>query len=107
MAFLEETFKDPPIKPDYRSGYDYMVGDAKIEIKSCQEWIKASKGSSGDRRRGRFHFDRGTEADIILFVLVKESGELEFGVRFPEQFGVRNLDRTKIIPWNKVFTEGK
>jgi len=109
LRFLEETFKDPPIKPDYKAGYDVTVGDAKIEIKSCEEWIKSKgkngKGSSGPRRRGRFHFDRGTEADMILFVLVKESEELEFFFRFPEQFEVRNLERTKIIPWNKVFTE--
>lgn len=111
ILFLEETFKDSPIKPDYQCGYDVMVGDAKIEIKSCEEWIKSKgkngKGSKGIRRRGRFHFDRGTEADMILFVLVKESKELEFAIRFPEQFGVRSLERTKIIPWNKVFTEGE
>lgn len=104
LSFLEEMFKDPPVRPDYRCGYDISIGDAKIEIKSCEEYIKAT-GSHGPRRRGRFHFDRGTEADMILFVLVKESEELEFAIRFPEQFGVRNLERTKIIPWNKVFTE--
>jgi hypothetical protein len=103
LEFLEETFKDPPIRPDYRSGYDYMVGDAKIEIKSCQEWIQAT-GSHGPRRRGRFHFDKGTLADMILFVLVKDSDELKFAIRFPEQFGVQILERTKTITWDKVFT---
>ena len=111
LKYLENFFKDPPIKPDYKAGYDVTVGDAKIEIKSCEEWIKSrgknGKGSSGPRRRGRFHFDRGTEADMILFVLVRESEELEFAIRFPEQFGVRNLEKTKIIPWNKIFTEGE
>lgn len=109
LNFLAETFKDVPVRPDYRAGYDVAIGDAKIEIKSCQEWIKSKgkngKGSNGKRRKGRFHFDRGTIADMILFVVVRETEELEFGIRFPEQFGVREVNKTKTIPWNKVFTE--
>ena len=108
LKYLEEIFKDVPIRPDYKCGYDITIGDAKIEIKSCQEWIHSEtvKGK-WKRRRGRFHFDKGTEADMILFVLVKESEELEFAVRFPEQFGVQNLERPKTISWCSVFTEIK
>jgi hypothetical protein len=109
IEFLEETFKDPPIRPDFRCGYDYLVGDSKIEVKSCQEWIKSrganGRGSKGKRRRGRFHFDKGTIADMILFVLVRESGGLDFAIRFPEQFDVINLSKTKIINWGDIFTQ--
>lgn len=106
LQFLEDTFKDVPIRPDYKCGYDVIVGDAKIEIKSCQEWIHSEdvKGK-WKRRRGRFHFDKGTEADMILFVLVKELEELEFAIRFPEQFGVKDLEIPKTISWCNVFTE--
>ncbi|KKQ48972.1 MAG: hypothetical protein US68_C0021G0008 [Candidatus Shapirobacteria bacterium GW2011_GWE1_38_10] len=108
LKYLGDFFKDPPIKPDYKAGYDVTVGDAKIEIKSCQEWIHSeSVKGKWKRRRGRFHFDKGTEADMILFVLVKESGELEFAIRFPEQYGVRKLKIPITILWNKVFTEAR
>ena len=78
--FLDEThqyLKDFFVSDDIELldfGADIRVGSAIIEVKACQEYIKA-KHSNGSRRRGRFKFDHISDSDWILFVLMKDNGE--------------------------------
>ena len=78
--FLDEThqyLKDFFVSDDIELldfGADIRVGSAIIEVKACQEYIKA-KCSNGNRRRGRFKFDHISDSDWILFVLMEQNGK--------------------------------
>jgi len=46
-----------------------------VEVKSCREFNR-DKGANGKRRRGRFHFQHPVCAKHVLFVLLREDGNV-------------------------------
>lgn len=72
LAFLEICFGAVPERVSMSYSGDIRIGGKVVEVKSCQEYIVSTTVRGSKRRRGRFHFSGGENADYVLFVLVGE-----------------------------------
>jgi len=106
LNYLQNVTGETPHKVDPGKGFDYQCGDVSVEVKSCKEKIKyTKKGSNGTQRKGLFHFHGHERSNFILYVLVREGGELEMSL-LPTGAIDNRIGKDKCrITWSKVFTQ--
>lgn len=81
---------------------DDMVN--KIELKSCEEWVKDYKNGMLIRRRGRFHFykeqhDYLVSIDGYYLLVVHNTGD----IIMEKTIKAKDLDFKISINWKRLF----
>jgi hypothetical protein len=103
LTYLHNAFGVEPIRQT--EGADLICGNVRVEVKSCQEFIKKTrcKGSTAIRRRGRFKLEGHENADFFLFVLAIADGELLMTMLDAETFFGTYGRTVRTVNWSLIF----
>lgn len=104
--FLRQVFGVDPAVSEH--GADLIVGDLKVEVKACSEYVVTNHAKYSKRRRGRFQLvGRPTDdSDYILFVLVKDASDIRMKLLKSTQVAKRfRKTGARSINWARIFTK--